>query len=101
LVLGWVFAGVVGESLANQVLGVPAPAGAVASSCWVSRPSTELRHGLSAAEPRLAGRSGREGALDLWFPDITLPVGFGQTRSPRGLPELVMVTGYARRLSRG
>jgi transposase len=36
---------------------------------------------------------------DLWFPEITLPVGFGQTRSATRLPVLVMVTGYARWLS--
>jgi transposase len=33
---------------------------------------------------------------DLWFPDISLPVGFGQTRTATRLPVLVMVTGYAR-----
>jgi transposase len=36
---------------------------------------------------------------DLWFPDITLPVGFGQTRTATRLPVLVMVTGYARWLA--
>jgi hypothetical protein len=36
---------------------------------------------------------------DLWFPPITLPVGFGQIRRPRQLPVLTMVTGYSRWLS--
>jgi transposase len=36
---------------------------------------------------------------DLWFPAITLPVGFGQTRTATRLPVLVMVTGYARWLA--
>jgi hypothetical protein len=36
---------------------------------------------------------------DLWFPPIELPAGFGQTRTARELPVLVMVTGYARWLS--
>ncbi len=36
---------------------------------------------------------------DLWFPPITLPVGFGQTRTPTQLPVLTMVTGYSRWLS--
>jgi hypothetical protein len=33
------------------------------------------------------------------FPDVTLPVGFGQTRPASRLPVLVMVTGYARWLA--
>jgi transposase len=36
---------------------------------------------------------------DYWFPDIELPVGFGQTRTAKQLPVLVMVTGYSRWLS--
>jgi transposase len=36
---------------------------------------------------------------DLWFPDIELPVGFGQTRTAKQLPVLTMVTGYSRWLS--
>jgi len=36
---------------------------------------------------------------DLWFPEIELPVGFGQTRGPKQLPVLTMVTGYSRWLS--
>ena len=35
---------------------------------------------------------------DFWFPDITLPVGFGQTRTAKQLPVLTMVTGYSRML---
>jgi hypothetical protein len=33
---------------------------------------------------------------DLWFPAVTVPVGFGQARTATRLPVLVMVTGYAR-----
>jgi transposase len=33
---------------------------------------------------------------DFWFPDIEVPVGFGQTRTAKHLPVLTMVTGYAR-----
>jgi transposase len=36
---------------------------------------------------------------DFWFPDITLPVGCGQTRTAMQLPVLTMVTGYSRWLS--
>jgi len=35
---------------------------------------------------------------DFWFPDIELPVGFGQTRTAKQLPVLTMVTGYSRTL---
>lgn len=35
---------------------------------------------------------------DFWFPDIEIPVGFGQIRTARQLPVLTMVTGYSRML---
>jgi transposase len=31
---------------------------------------------------------------DFWFPEITLPVGFGQVRTATRLPVLVMVSGF-------
>jgi transposase len=40
--------------------------------------------------------AGEIAQCDLWFPPITLPVGFGQIRKPTQLPVLTMVTGYAR-----
>jgi transposase len=43
--------------------------------------------------------AGEVAQCDLWFPAITLPVGFGQTRTATRLPVLVMVTGYARWLT--
>jgi transposase len=43
--------------------------------------------------------AGEVAQCDLWFPDVEVPVGFGQTRSASRLPVLVMVTGYARWLS--
>jgi transposase len=43
--------------------------------------------------------AGEVAQCDLWFPAITLPVGFGQTRPAARLPVLVMVTGYARWLA--
>jgi transposase len=36
---------------------------------------------------------------DFWFPDIELPVGYGQTRTARQLPVLTMVSGYSRWVS--
>jgi transposase len=35
---------------------------------------------------------------DFWFPDIRLPVGFGQTRTATQLPVLTMVCAYSRTL---
>ena len=41
-------------------------------------------------------RPARSSQCDFWFPDIELPVGFGQTRTARLLPVLTMVCGYSR-----
>jgi transposase len=53
--------------------------------------------------PDPAGRTtylpGEIGQCDLWFPDITLPVGYGQVRTAAQLPVLTMVCGYSRWLS--
>jgi transposase len=61
----------------------------------------ELRPAYVPADP--AGRTSYEAGdiaqCDLWFPPITLPVGFGQTRPATRLPVLTMVTGYSRWLS--
>ncbi len=43
--------------------------------------------------------AGEVGQCDLWFPDIEVPVGFGQSRSAKQLPVLTMVCGYSRWLS--
>ena len=43
--------------------------------------------------------AGEIGQHDFWFPDIELPVGYGQTRTAKQLPVLTMVTGYSRWLS--
>jgi transposase len=61
----------------------------------------ELRPVYLPPDPasRTAYAAGEIAQCDLWFPDITLPVGFGQTRTATRLPVLVMVTGYARWLS--
>ena len=48
---------------------------------------------------RTAYAAGEVAQCDLWFPEIVVPVGFGQTRTATRLPVLVMVTGYARWLS--
>jgi transposase len=61
----------------------------------------ELRPVYLPPDPasRTAYAVGEVAQCDLWFPDIQLPVGFGQSRGPTRLPVLVMVTGYARWLS--
>jgi transposase len=61
----------------------------------------ELRPVYLPPDPasRTAYAAGEIAQCDLWFPPITLPVGFGQTRSASQLPVLVMVTGYARWLA--
>src|SRR6266516_1336064 len=43
--------------------------------------------------------AGEIAQCDLWFPPITVPVGFGQVRKPTQLPVLTMITGYSRWLS--
>jgi transposase len=61
----------------------------------------ELRPAYLPPDPasRTAYAAGEIAQCDLWFPAITLPVGFGQTRPASRLPVLVMVTGYARWLA--
>jgi hypothetical protein len=61
-------------------------------------PSAELRPAYLPPDPasRTAYQAGEVARCDLWFPDVTVPVGFGQARSASRLPVLVMVTGYAR-----
>jgi transposase len=61
----------------------------------------ELRPVYLPPDPasRTSYLAGEIAQCDLWFPDIELPVGFGQTRGPKLLPVLTMVTGYSRWLS--
>jgi transposase len=61
----------------------------------------ELRPVYLPPDPasRTAYPAGEVAQCDLWFPAITLPVGFGQVRAATRLPVLVMVTGYARWLA--
>jgi transposase len=39
---------------------------------------------------------GEVAQCDFWFPDIKLPVGWGQSRTATQLPVLTMVCGYSR-----
>jgi transposase len=43
--------------------------------------------------------AGELAQCDFWFPDISLPAGFGQFRTAKRLPVLTMASGYSRWLS--
>ena len=45
---------------------------------------------------RTAYAAGELAQYDFWFPDVTVPVGFGQVRTAKQLPVLTMVCGYSR-----
>lgn len=58
----------------------------------------ELRPVYLPPDPasRTSYEAGEIAQCDFWFPDIELPVGFGQSRTATSLPVLTMVTGYSR-----
>ena len=60
----------------------------------------ELRPVYLPPDPasRTAHVAGEIAQNDFWFPDISLPVGFGQTRTAKQLPVLTMVCAYSRML---
>jgi|SRR5450631_165805 transposase len=45
---------------------------------------------------RTSYQAGEIAQCDFWFPDIEVPVGFGQSRTATRLPVLTMVCGYSR-----
>jgi transposase len=61
----------------------------------------ELRPVYLPPDPasRTSYEAGEVAQCDLWFPEVELPVGFGQSRTAKLLPVLTMVTGYSRWLS--
>ena len=61
----------------------------------------ELRPAYLPVDPasRTSYQPGEIAQCDLWFPEITLPVGPGQVRTAMQLPVLVMVSAYARWLT--
>jgi transposase len=71
-------------------------------SVWVLRDRVaELRPAYLPPDPasRTAYVAGEIAQCDLWFPPVTVPVGFGQARRPAQLPVLTMVCGYSRWLA--
>lgn len=61
----------------------------------------ELRPAYLPPDPasRTAYAAGEVAQCDFWFPEVEVPVGFGQSRGPTQLPVLTMVCGYSRTLS--
>ena len=58
----------------------------------------ELRPAFLPPDPasRTSYAAGEIAQCDFWFPDIKLPVEYGQFRTAKQLPVLTMVTGYSR-----
>ena len=61
----------------------------------------ELRPAYLPPDPvsRTSYAAGELAQCDFWFPDISLPVGYGQVRTAKRLPVLTMASGYSRWLS--
>jgi transposase len=61
----------------------------------------ELRPAYLPPDPasRTAYAAGELAQCDFWFPDVAVPVGFGQVRTAKQLPVLTMVSGYSRHAS--
>jgi transposase len=81
------------------------PATVIAERIGWSRSIRVLRDRVAELRPvylppdpasRTSYLAGEIAQCDLWFPPITLPVGFGQTRTATRLPVLTMVLGYSR-----
>jgi transposase len=94
------------EAIRAQLLLVPTmPATVIAERVGWTRGLTvfkervrELRPAYLPPDP--AGRTTYEAGdiaqCDVWFPPVSIPVGYGQARSPMQLPVLTMVLGYSR-----
>ena len=60
---------------------------------------TELRRAHSDPDQPTGYLAGEIAQCSLWFPPVTIPVGYGQRRSAQQLPVLTMITGYSHWLS--
>jgi transposase len=60
-----------------------------------------LRPAYLPADPasRTSYAAGEIAQCDFWFPEVEIPVGFGQTRTAKLLPVLVMICAYSRWLT--
>jgi transposase len=84
------------------------PATVIAERIGWTRGLTVLKERVAELRPvylppdpasRTSYVAGEIGQCDLWFPPVSLPVGFGQVRRPAQLPVLTMICGYSRWLS--
>jgi transposase len=84
------------------------PATVIAERIGWTRGITVLKDRVALLRPvylppdpasRTAYAAGELTQNDFWFPDVTIPVGSGQTRTAKALPVLTMVSGYSRWLS--
>ncbi len=98
------------EARIRELLQVDArmPATVIAERIGWTRGLTVLKERVAELRPvymppdpasRTNYVAGEIAQCDLWFPPITVPVGFGLTRRPTQLPVLTMITGYSRWLS--
>jgi len=97
------------DAIRAQLQAVPTmPATVIAERVGWTRGITVFKERVADLRPAYlpidpAGRTsylaGDIAQCDFWFPPIQLPVGYGQTRNPKQLPVLTMVTGYSRWLS--
>lgn len=81
------------------------PATVVAERIGWERSIRSLRDRVSELRPvylppdpasRTTYEPGELAQFDFWFPPVTIPVGWGQERTPKQLPVLTMVSGYSR-----
>ena len=97
------------EPRIRELLQVDArmPATVIAERIGWTRGLTVLKARIAELRPvylppdpasRTAYVAGEVAQNDFWFPDIVLPVGFGQTRTAKQLPVLTMVAAYSRTL---
>jgi transposase len=97
------------DAIRAQLKDVPTmPATVIAERVGWTRGMTVFKERVRELRPVYlppdpAGRTiyeaGDIGQCDLWFPPITVPVGYGQMRTAMQLPVLTMVLGYSRWLS--
>src|SRR4051794_25889656 len=97
------------DAIHAQLAAVPTlPATVIAERVGWTRGITVFKERVAELRPAYlpvdpAGRTsyvaGEIAQCDLWFPPVSIPVGFGQVRTPTQLPVLTMVTGYSRWLS--
>ena len=97
------------DAIRAQLAAVPTmPATVIAERVGWTRGITVFKERVAELRPAYlpvdpAGRTsyvaGDVAQCDLWFPPVSIPVGFGQVRTPTQLPVLTMVTGYSRWLS--